>query len=211
MYIDHFINDKYIALLCYRININKRNSIIVDFKYGIRNKTLLLYQFGKKSNYNVAQLSKFLSKLDGSNRIVFNTKFSILKYRNKLKKRFLFFCKYVNKAKIFSVYKKKIKSKFIAQLNEKFKKKQIKVLRRAKTLFKSSYNYNFLNLNTNLNKRFKKFKLLRFIIHKLLHNQVLGNVSLLGSVLDLELHPLFLRRFKYHFLLDAGIDNIRRI
>lgn len=52
-----------------------------------------------------------------------------------------------------------------------------------------------------MHKRFKKIKLLRFIVHRLLHNQVKGNVTLLDGFLGLNLHPLFFRRFKKHFLI----------
>ena len=33
MYIDRFINEKYIQLMCYCIDLNKNNRVIVDLKY----------------------------------------------------------------------------------------------------------------------------------------------------------------------------------
>jgi len=63
-----------------------------------------------------------------------------------------------------------------------------------------------------LYKNFKKIKLLRFIIHRLLHNQVKGNVQLFDGFLGLNLHPLFFGRFKSHFLIyiRSYIKNIKK-
>lgn len=217
MYIDRFINNKYIALLRYCININKDNSIIVDLKYGERNKTLLLRKLGKKLNFNAIYLRKFLLKFRESNKIISNTKISICLYKTKLKKKLrLFYIKFrkyskkwLSKVKVpknyikvvyKAVYKyKQLKeTKLIKFLKNKLIKYKIKKYRR---LQKKIWFYNFINANTNLHKRFRKIKLLRFIVHRLLHNQVKGNVLLLDGFLGLNLHPLFFRRFKKHFLI----------
>ena len=209
MYIERFLNNKHIALLRYCININKENSIIVDLKYGVRNNTLLLRRVGKNFNLNGFHLRSFLLNFRRSNKYILCTNIFIYLYKNKLKRKLRFYLNKLSKKRISSQLKKSKKIKFIKFLNVKFKnlkkKRKIKQLRFMKKVFRS---YSFINANTNLHRYFKKIKLLRFIIHKLLHKQVLGNVSLLGGFLALNLHPLFLRRFKYHFLMYLG--NVRK-
>ena len=211
MYVDRFLNNKHVALLRYCININKENSIIVDFKYGMRNKTLLLRRVGNKLNFNDLHLRRFLFKLRKSNKYVsFINMFTYL-YKIKLKRKLRLYFKKVNRTIISYKDKKNKKNKYIKFLNIKFKnfkkKQKIKILRSIKKKFRS---YSYINANTFLHKYFKKIKLLRFIIHKLLNNQVLGNVALLGGFLDLNLHPLFLKRFKYHFLISLGNVSKKR-
>jgi hypothetical protein len=99
MYIDRFINNKYIALLRYCKNINKDNSIIVDLKYGKRNKTLLLRKVGKNLKFNATYLRKFLFKIRNSNKIILNTKKAIYLHEIKLKKKLKLFLKQLSKLK----------------------------------------------------------------------------------------------------------------
>ena len=67
--------------------------------------------------------------------------------------------------------------------------------------------YFFLYSCLALYKFSKKVKLLRLILHKLLNYQILGNIRLFDVFLKLNLHPLFLKRFKFHFLSFFKILN----
>jgi hypothetical protein len=208
MYIDRFINNKYIALMRYCININKGNSIIVNFKYDARNKILFLRSVGKNNNFNAIHLRKFLLRLRKSNKVIFNKKFSIYLHKIKIKKKLMRYLKFLDKKRIPFKYKQLIKTRLIKILN--YKLKQFKKNQYKEGIYNKVWFYNFINANTNLYKRFKKIKLLRFIVHKLLHYQVMGNVTLLDGFLGLNLHPLFFKRFKFHFLIFIKNEKLRK-
>jgi len=198
MYIDSFINSKYIALFRYCINLNKDNNIIVDFKYGKQNKILFLREASKNINIEVNNLRNLLLKLQKRNNIISYKK--ILKLYNKkiLKKKLRKFINLIRKVNINFNEKKIRKVNFIKSLKLKLNKAKSLKYRLIKKHIKSFY---LINANVNLNSLFKKIKMLRFIVHKLLHNQVLGNALLLDGFLGLNLHGLFVRRFKHHFLI----------
>jgi hypothetical protein len=198
MYIDSFINSKYIALFRYCINLNKDNNIIVDFKYGKQNKILFLREASKNINTEVNNLRSLLLKLQKRNNIISYKK--ILKLYNKkiLKKKLRKFINLIRKVNINFNEKKIRKVNFIKSLKLKLNKAKSLKYRLIKKHIKSFY---LINANVNLNSLFKKIKMLRFIVHKLLHNQVLGNALLLDGFLGLNLHGLFVRRFKHHFLI----------
>lgn len=198
MYIDRFINNKYIALLSYCININKNNSIIVDLKYVSRNKVMFLRSVGKKLDLNSINLFNFLLQLRKKDRITASANKLIYSYKKKLKAGLRLFLHKLSRKRISLKLKEFRKSKLIKILNIKLRKFKKKIYRNIQCRFRY---YNFINANTNLHKFFKKIKLLRFIVHKLLHYQVLGNSLLLDVFLNLNLHPLFFKRFKFHFLL----------
>ena len=198
MYIDSFINSKYIALFRYCVNLNKDNNIIVDFKYGKQNRILFLREASKKINIEVYNLRSLLLKLRKRNNIISYKK--ILKLYNKkiLKKKLCKFRKLIRKVNLNFNEKKIREVKFIKLLKLKLNKAKSLKYRLIKKHIKSFY---LINANVNLSPLFKKIKMLRFIVHKLLHNQVLGNALLLDGFLGLNLHGLFVRRFKHHFLI----------
>jgi hypothetical protein len=202
MYIDNFIDKKYLALLYYSINLNKDNSVIVDFKYVKRNKILLLRSYKQKFNLKASNLRALLSKLKKKsfNSLIYKIKLYL--YRIKLRKDLILYIKELKKLKDSKVLLKEYKNKFIKNLNLKFKfyKKTTYNIIRTFKKFKPKFLY-FINAIVTLRKFSKKLKLLRVILHKLLHYQVLGNARLFDVFLNLNLHPLFLKRFKFHFLL----------
>ena len=199
MYIDRFINSKYVALLRYCIKINKDNSVIVDFKYGIRNKTLILYRVSKKADSKATNLRGFLLNLHKKNKIISNTDYSIYLYKKKFDKKYNLYVSKLNKRFRSLKYKQYIKSKLLNILRLKCAKFKEEKDRYLLTKLRSYY---LINASTYLHKFFKKNKMLRLIVQKLLHNQVFNNTRLLNAFLSLELHPLFLKRFKSHFLVD---------
>ena len=200
MYIDNFINKKYIALLYYRSNLNKNNSVIVNFKYIKRNKIILLRKYKQLANLKNANLRALLLKIKKSNikRLIY--KIRVYWYKLILRKEFKAFVQLL-KLRNFDVPLedlKIMKNNCIKNLNVKLKKfkKDIRSIINCKPKF-----LYFINANVTLYKFNKKLNLLRFILHKFLNYQVLGNVRLLDVFLKLNLHPLFLKRFKHHFLL----------
>lgn len=200
MYTDSFINKKYIALLCYRLSLNKNNSIIVDLKYVKRNKIMLLRSYKKLFNFKTVNLRALLSKLRKSNIKCIIYKIQINWYKRKLRKELLAYLKTLKLRNLNLLTNELKKKKCIKKLNIKlknFKKEKKRIINNNK---KPRFLY-FINANMTLQNFSKKFKLLRFILQKLLHYQVMGNVRLLDVFLNLDLHPLFLKRFKSHFLI----------
>jgi hypothetical protein len=200
MYINNFINKKYIALLYYSLNLNKNNSVIVNLKYVKRNKIILLRSFKQLVNFKTANLRALLLKLKKSNIKYLIYKIKVYWYKLNLRKEFKAYLKLL-KWRNFNVSLKELKimkNNCIKNLNVKLKKfkKNIRSIMLSKPKF-----FYFINANMTLYKFNKKFKLLRFILQKFLNYQVLGNVRLLDVFLKLNLHPLFLKRFKHHFLL----------
>ncbi len=198
MYIDSFINSKYVALFRYCINLNKDNNIIVDFKYGKQNKILFLREASKNLNIEVSSLRSLLLKLRKRNNIISYRKIIKLYNKKLLKKMLRKFRILIRKVRINFKEKKKQEVNFIKSWKKKLNIAKLFKYRLIKKHIKSFY---LINANVNLNPLFKKIKMLRFIVHKLLHNQVLGNALLLDGFLGLNLHGLFVRRFKYHFVI----------
>lgn len=201
MYIDNFIDKKYIALLYYSINLNKNNSVIVDSKYVKRNKILLFRSYKQKLNFKASNLRALLFKLKKNNFYSLIYKIKINLYKNLLRKDLIIYIKELKRLKDSKALLKEYKNKFLKNLNIKFKnyKKNTYNIIRTLRKFKPKFLY-FINAIVTLRKFSKKFKLLRLILHKLLHYQVLGNARLFDVFLNLNLHPLFLKRFKFHFL-----------
>ena len=208
MYIDNFIDKKYIELLYYSINLNKNNSVIVDLKYVKRNKILLFRSYKQKFNFKASNLRALLLKLkkNNFNNLIYKMKLHL--YKNKLREDLILYIKELKKLKDSKVLLKEYKNKFIKNLNIKFKfykKNTYNIIRTFKKL-KPKFLY-FINAIVTLRKFSNKFKLLRLILHKLLHYQVLGSARLFDVFLNLNLHPLFLKRFKFHFLSFFKILN----
>jgi hypothetical protein len=179
MYINNFINDKYIAFHRYCIYLNRDNSSIVDLKYENLNSILLLRKNSKKFKaYSNSYLLSNLRKEDKITRI-------LRIFRN---------------LRISSRKKKYIKYWFLKYLKFKSKKIKIKIF----DIAKKSRHYYFINTNVNYHKHFKKNKLLKFILNKLLKKQVFSNALPFDAVLSLNLHPLFFRRFKTRFLFSLS-------
>ena len=198
MYIDNFINNKYIVLFRYCIHLNNDNNIIVDLKYSKCNKFLLLRKVIKKLNFDVYALRNFLLKLRKRNNMSLYIKIINLYNKKILKKKLRKFKKVIRKLRITFKERKIRELKFIKSLKLILRALKRKRYRKMKKYIRS---YSLINGNVNFSKKFKKIKMLRFIVHKLLHNQVLGNVLLFDGFLGLNLHGLFVRRFKSHFLI----------
>lgn len=199
MYIDRFINDKYIYLFRYYKFLNSKNCIIVYLKYGKYNSEFFLRKLYKglslnKFKYLLLQLNKKTKVA-----LLINTKKRILQ---KLRKNELIhFFLILLKARIPLKYKILISSKFIKLLKLKFKYRFKFLKKKNKRDIKKFYSfYNLINYNVNLNFFIKKIKLLKFILNKILKPQVMANAALLDGFLNLNLHSLFLRRFRFRFL-----------
>src|ERR1700759_471342 len=93
MYIDNFINKKYLALLYYSKNLNKNNSVIVDFKYVKRNKILLLRSYKQLYNLKVSNFRALLLKLKKRNLKNLIYKIKIYWYKEKLRKYLILYIK----------------------------------------------------------------------------------------------------------------------
>ena len=210
MYVDNFINKKYIALLYYSKILNKNNSVIVDLKYVKRNKIILLRSYKQIYNIKVSNLRTLLLQLKKSNLNSLIYKIKVYWYKEKLRKYLILYIKEL-KLRNFNVSLKNYKimiNKCIKNLNIKlkiFKKKIYNTIRSFKN-FKTKFLY-FINAIVTLHKFSKKVKLLRLILHKLLNYQISGNARLFDVFLKLNLHPLFLKRFKFHFLSFFKILN----
>jgi hypothetical protein len=113
MYIDSFINSKYVALFRYCINLNKDNNIIVDFKYGKQNKILFLREASKNLNIEVSSLRSLLLKLRKRNNIISYRKIIKLYNKKLLKKMLRKFRILIRKVRINFKEKKKQEVNFI--------------------------------------------------------------------------------------------------
>jgi hypothetical protein len=191
MYLDRFINDKYIQLMCYCIDLNKNNRVIVDFKYDQWNVIMYLrYATKGIQPYNV------LTKLQAENNIGLYKSYIKLFLKNNLKN------KYYNLN--YNMYKEHIPFNIRRILNFrciqliKLKKKKFKKAN-PWDYKKLSRSYNLISVNVNLYKSFKKKRFFKFFLNKLLKKQVAANGRLLDGYLNLNLHVLFLRRFKLRF------------
>jgi hypothetical protein len=197
MYIDSFINDKYITLFRYSIFLNKNNSIIVDFEYDKWNSILFLRRFYKSRTSKT--LFNLLFKLSKQHKIVLLTN----QVKKKFKRNYLIFCKNLRKVHCKLKYKIMLKKGCVQLIKSKIKaiRKLIKLNYKKIFKFKS---YNLVNVNVNL-RQFStksKKKMFKFILNKIVKNQARANALLLDQFLNLNLHALFFKRFKFHFFKD---------
>ena len=197
MYLDRFINDKYTQLMSYCIDLNKNNRVIVDLKYDQWNVIMYIRNAPKG-----IQLHNVLTKLQAENNISLYKSYIKTYLKKKYKKNFYNLNKkmYKHKRIPLKLAKLRKRAKFVLTNLIKFKIKKFNKInihhRKYKKLLRS---YSLINANVNLYKSFKKKIYFRFIMNKLLGKQVLANGRLLDGYLNLNLHPLFRRRFKSRF------------
>jgi hypothetical protein len=199
MYIDKFINDKYIKLFRYCLFLNSKNCIIVKFKYGKYNSLFFLRKVYKLLGNNKFNLLLLHLKKKTKVALLIKAREIILKKR--IKKELIFFFIKLLKVKVPFKLKLIIKSIFLKLLglNRKYK---IKIMRKQnkRDIKKSFSSYNFINYNVNFNNFIKKVKVLKFLLNRVLKPQVMANILLYDGFLGLNLHSLFVRRFRFRFL-----------
>src|SRR6267154_1697495 len=137
-----------------------------------------------------------LTKLQAENNIALYKSYIKLFFKTKLKRKY--YNLHYNMYKEYTPFqiRKILKFRCIQLIKLKIEKfKKVKFLN-YKNLFRS---YNLISVNVNLYKKFKKKRFFKFFINKLLKKQVAANGRLLDGYLNLNLHVLFLRRFKLSF------------
>src|SRR3982751_1650452 len=161
MYIDKFINDKYIKLVRYCLFLNSKNCIIVKFKYGKYNSLFFLRKVYKLLGNNKFNLLLLHLKKKTKVALLIKAREIILKKR--IKKELIFLFIKLLKVKVPFKLKLIIKSIFLKLLglNRKYK---IKIMRKQnkRDIKKSFSSYNFINYNVNFNNFIKKVKVLKF-------------------------------------------------